>query len=45
MTIMRRPSPFGELLSLRQAMDRISEDSFVRPRGTAEGEKPEGEKT
>lgn len=34
MTISRRPSPFGELLSLRQAMDRLFEDSFVRPRGT-----------
>ena len=34
MTIMRRPSPFGELLSLRQAMDRLFEDSFVRPRGS-----------
>jgi HSP20 family protein len=33
MTMMRRPSPFGELLSLRQAMDRLFEDSFVRPRG------------
>jgi HSP20 family protein len=33
MTIVRRPSPFGELLSLRQAMDRLFEDSFVRPRG------------
>jgi len=32
MTIMRRPSPFGELLSLRQAMDSLFEDSFVRPR-------------
>lgn len=32
MTIVRRPSPFGELLSLRQAMDRLFEDSFVRPR-------------
>jgi len=31
MTIQRRPSPFGELLSLRQAMDRLFEDSFVRP--------------
>jgi HSP20 family protein len=30
MTIVRRPSPFGELLSLRQAMDRLFEDSFVR---------------
>jgi len=36
MTIVRRPSPFGELLSLRQAMDRLFEDSFVtaRPWGT-----------
>jgi HSP20 family protein len=33
MTIARRPSPFGELLSLRQAMDRLFEDSFVRPEG------------
>jgi HSP20 family protein len=31
MTIVRRPSPFGELVSLRQAMDRLFEDSFVRP--------------
>jgi HSP20 family protein len=31
MTIVRRPSPFGELLSLRQAMDRLFEDSVVRP--------------
>ena len=30
MAISRRPSPFGELLSLRQAMDRLFEDSFVR---------------
>ena len=32
MTIVRRPSPFGELLTLRSAMDRLFEDSFVRPR-------------
>jgi HSP20 family protein len=38
MTLMRRPSPFGELLSLRQAMDRLFEDSFVRPRFGATGE-------
>ena len=31
MTIVRRPSPFGELMSLRSAMDRLFEDSFVRP--------------
>lgn len=37
MTIARRPSPFGELLSLRQAMDRLFEDSFVRPPGWGSG--------
>jgi HSP20 family protein len=31
MTIIRRPSPFGELMSLRTAMDRLLEESFVRP--------------
>jgi HSP20 family protein len=37
MTLSRRPSPFGELLSLRQAMDRLFEDSFVRPRTWGSG--------
>lgn len=32
MSMVRRPSPFGELLSLRQAMDRLFEESYVRPR-------------
>ena len=32
MSIIRRTSPFGEMLSLRQAMDRLFEDSIVRPR-------------
>jgi HSP20 family protein len=32
MTLVRRSSPLGELVSLRQAMDRLFEDSFVRPR-------------
>jgi HSP20 family protein len=32
MTLIRRPNPFGELMSLRAAMDRLFEDSFVRPR-------------
>ena len=32
MTMVRRPSPLGELVSLRQAMDRLFEDSFVRSR-------------
>ena len=36
MTIIRRPSPFGELLSLRSAMDRIFDENLFRPiaRGT-----------
>ena len=37
MTIVRRPSPLGELVSLRQAMDRLFEDSFVRPTWTSRG--------
>jgi len=37
MTIVRRPSPFGELMSLRSAMDRLFEDSFVRPRSAWTG--------
>ena len=28
MTIVRRPSPFGEMMTLRQAMDRLLEDDF-----------------
>jgi HSP20 family protein len=31
-TLIRRTNPLGELVSLRQAMDRLFEDSFVRPR-------------
>ena len=31
MTIIRRPSPFGELLSLRSAMDRIFDETVFRP--------------
>ena len=38
MTITRRPGPFGELVSLRQAMDRLFEDSFVRPGAGAWGD-------
>jgi len=33
MTLVRRTNPFGELISLRTAMDRLFEDSWVRPRG------------
>jgi HSP20 family protein len=37
MTIVRRTNPFGEMLSLRQAMDRLFEDSFVRRDSVADG--------
>jgi HSP20 family protein len=40
MTLVRRTSPLGELVTLRQAMDRLFEDSFVRPgrwAGNADG--------
>jgi HSP20 family protein len=37
MTLVRRSSPIGELVSLRQAMDRLFEDSFMRPRSWAFG--------
>lgn len=37
MTLVRRSSPLGELVSLRQAMDRLFEDSVVRPRSWAFG--------
>jgi HSP20 family protein len=33
MSMIRRTSPFSDLVSLRQAMDRLMEDAFVRPRG------------
>lgn len=32
MTLMRRTTPFGEMLSLHQTMDRLLHDAFVRPR-------------
>lgn len=32
MTLMRRTSPLGELVSLRHAMDRLFDESVVRPR-------------
>jgi len=30
MTLMRRPSPFGDLLTLRQAVDRMFDEPFFR---------------
>lgn len=38
MTIVRRPSPLGELVSLRHAMDRLFDDSYVRPRSFGFGD-------
>jgi len=35
MTLVRRPSPFSELVSLRQAMDRLFDDNLFRPYGSA----------
>ncbi len=35
MTLIRRPNPFGELMSLGQAMDRLFEDSYVRSQPAA----------
>jgi HSP20 family protein len=32
MTIIRRPSPFDELFTLRRAMDRLFDDDVFRPR-------------
>jgi len=38
MTLIRRSGPFGDLVSLRQAMDRLLEDSFVSPRNWGLGD-------
>jgi HSP20 family protein len=35
MTLIRRTNPFGELISLRSAMDRLFDDSWVRPQNGA----------
>jgi len=40
MTIVRRPSPFGEMLTLRQAMDRLFDDDYRPFRWLAGG--PDG---
>lgn len=44
MNVICRTSPFGEMLSLRQAMDRLLDDPFLRPtwlgRGLDEYEVP-----
>lgn len=38
MTIVRRPSPFSELVTLRQAMDRLFDDTVFRPYGAGNGD-------
>jgi HSP20 family protein len=38
MTLMRRPSPFSELVTLRQAMDRLFDDTLFRPYSAAADE-------
>ena len=41
MTLIRRTNPFGELMSLRSAMDRLFEDSWLRPsNGFMDGQHP-----
>jgi HSP20 family protein len=40
MTLIRRTNPFGELISLRTAMDRLFEDSWVRPHNGTVDEHP-----
>jgi HSP20 family protein len=35
MTLLRRSDPFRDLVSLREAMNQLFEDSIVRPRGAA----------
>jgi HSP20 family protein len=42
MAMIRRTSPFGELLSLRQAMDRLFDDSLFRPLAGMNGEDGRG---
>jgi HSP20 family protein len=42
MSMMRRSNPFGEILSLRQAMDRLFEESFIRPRSVFTGDTETG---
>src|SRR3990172_6569737 len=37
MTIVRRTSPLGEIMSLRQAMDRLFDDDVFRPMRWASG--------
>jgi HSP20 family protein len=38
MTLIRRPSPFTDLMSFREAMDRLLDDRFFRPLWPVNGE-------
>ena len=40
MADITRWEPFGELMSLREAMDRLFEESLVRPRHSSPRESP-----
>jgi HSP20 family protein len=39
MTLMRRPSPFTDVVSLRDAMDRLFDERFLRPIWPLSGER------
>jgi HSP20 family protein len=39
MTLIRRPAPLAELVSLRDAMDRLFDERFFHPLWTSEGER------
>jgi len=39
MTIIRRPTPFSEFVSLRDAMERLFDEQLFRPLWTADGER------
>ena len=38
MTLVRRPSPFGELMTLRRAMDRIFDEDLFRSAAVENGQ-------
>jgi HSP20 family protein len=40
MTLIRRPSPFAEVVSLREAMERFFDDRFTRPIWPPNGDRP-----
>ncbi|HEY7589755.1 MAG TPA: Hsp20/alpha crystallin family protein [Candidatus Limnocylindrales bacterium] len=40
MTLMRRPSPFAEMVTLRDAVERMFDERFFRPIWPLNGERP-----